>query len=202
MLVFSTPLVNQHPSTFSLVYLPPLPPTCVNKYGGMFLYPGGRFYAHYRLLSIAIVLCGWGGGGVRYEFITHPSGRGRGKRCVMNHNATLPPPPHTKRSTFTVVGTVRGRWGRGRLSLLPSPYPNLTYTAAAKLMHANSQQTVQNTEYRIQNTEYRIQNTEQRILKIEQRIQKLVGIKLPMYLFFYMAVGPNDSKWIFPHQNH
>ncbi len=41
--------------------------------------------------------------------------------------------------------------------LLPSPFPNLTYTAAAKLMHANSQQTVQNTEYRIQNTEFIIQ---------------------------------------------
>jgi hypothetical protein len=37
----------------------------------------------------------------------------------------------------------------------------------------------------LQNTEYRIRNT-------ECRIQKLLYIKLPMYLFFYMALGVND----------
>ncbi len=42
-------------------------------------------------------------------------------------------------------------------------------------MHAISQQTVQNTEYRILNTEH--------------RIQKLMYIKLPMYMFFYMGLG-------------
>jgi hypothetical protein len=49
----------------------------------------------------------------------------------------------------------------GGTSLLPFPYPNLIYTAAAKLMHANSQQTVQiqNTVYRIQYTEYRNSST-------------------------------------------
>jgi hypothetical protein len=41
------------------------------------------------------------------------------------------------------------------------------------------------TEYRIQNTKHRIQNT-------EYRIQKLMYIKLPMYLFLYMALGIND----------
>jgi hypothetical protein len=52
------------------------------------------------------------------------------------------------------------RDGGGGLSLLTFPYPNLTYTAAAKFLHANS-------------TEY--------------RIQKLMYIKLPMYLFLYGA---------------
>ncbi len=56
-----------------------------------------------------------------------------------------------------------GVGGGGGLSLLPSPYPNLTYTAAAKPIQANSQQTVQNTEY---------------------RIQTLMYIKLSVYMFF------------------
>ncbi len=62
--------------------------------------------------------------------------------------------------------------GGGGLSLLPSPYPNLTYTATAKFMLANSQQTVQNTEYRIQ-----IQNTETR------------GHKITNVPVFYMTLG-------------
>jgi hypothetical protein len=44
--------------------------------------------------------------------------------------------------------------GGGRLSLLPSPYPNPNYTVAAKLMHTNSEQTVQTTETHV----YKITN--------------------------------------------
>jgi hypothetical protein len=51
----------------------------------------------------------------------------------------------------------------------PSPPPPTTYS----------------TEYRIHNTKYRIQNT-------EYEIQTLMYIKLPIYLFLYMALGVND----------
>ncbi len=59
--------------------------------------------------------------------------------------------------------------GGGMESPLP-PYthPN-TFTAAAKLMHI---------KLKVQNTEY--------------IIQKPIYIKLPMYLFFYMALGLDD----------
>jgi hypothetical protein len=49
---------------------------------------------------------------------------------------------------------------------------------------------IQNTEYSIQNTAYRIQNTEYRIQNTAAA--KLMYIKLPMYLFFYTALGLND----------
>jgi hypothetical protein len=37
-----------------------------------------------------------------------------------------------------------------------------------------------------------LQNTEKRLRNTECRTQKLVYIKLPMYLFFYMALGVKD----------
>jgi hypothetical protein len=59
--------------------------------------------------------------------------------------------------------------GGGGLSLLPFPYSYLTNTAAAKFMHIKL--TENSTEYRILNLMY---------------------IKLPMYLFYYMALGLNN----------
>jgi hypothetical protein len=52
----------------------------------------------------------------------------------------------------------------------------------------NKEYRVQSTDHRIQNTEYRIQNTEYRMQNTEYRIQTLMHIKLPLYLFFYMAL--------------
>ncbi len=54
----------------------------------------------------------------------------------------------------------------------------------------NLVRSLQNTEYRIQNIVYRIQDT-------GYRIPKVVYIKLPMYLFFYVTLGHNDKLDLF-----
>jgi hypothetical protein len=56
----------------------------------------------------------------------------------------------------------------GGLSLLPSPYPHTSLALPTQLQNSL---TTNSTKY---------------------RIQKLMYIKLPMYLFFYMALGLND----------
>jgi hypothetical protein len=81
-----------------------------------------------------------------------------------------PPPPHYPyKHLHKLQGTAWGWVGKGALFFLPSPYPHLTYLPT---LATNC------TEYRILNTEY--------------RIQKVMYMKLPMHLFFYMALGLND----------
>jgi hypothetical protein len=115
----------------------------------------------------------------------------------------LPPPPHTKGVPSQLQTTVWGGWGRG-LSILPFPYPNLTYTTGVPSQLQGTvwggwwrgalppplpipltlpTQLQQNSCTQIHNKQYRIQNIETHVHKITNAPVFLYGAWT--YCFWY-----------------